>query len=451
MPSDSTPEVRAAQREMLSATPTNSAIPPDEGPGIVANSAYNIAGRVVGGGVSALSGFLTLRLLGPGPAGVLAVVFGFTELGRGLTNFVHNPSIMRVHQGKDATRVFGTSLTLKLVGAGLLVLALATAGWWLAPTFDVPYAALVLASLVMLVGILYEVGAARLESENRMVASNVILASGPVVGLLAIAGLALAGRLNVYTSIAATLLANVTMSVGFVLAWRGPLRLGWDREEASFFMKYGSRLVLSTFLTTALMWTDTLMVSYLRGNYDTGIYQAAFNLSFLMVSLSVSIGVALVPAIARLAGRGHETDLAYQRATLLALVLSVTMALAYLLLGKWLLWLAGEEFVPGYPALLVLTLFGVAAALAVPASSMLTVHGHANWLIALGAGQLAANVGLNFIFIREWGILGAAWATTLVFVLGTLVSWVLVRRAIGAWPLSREVVRELRQGVLHRR
>lgn len=452
MPGDSSqPDVRTAQHDMLASLPPTTVGPPDEGPGIVANSAVNIAGRVVGHGLSALSGFITAAALGPTVSGTLAVIFGLVELGRGFSNFTHNPSIMEVHRGRDPTRVFGTSLALKLTGATSIFVLLAVLGPYLGQAFDVPYGALMLASLVLMAGTFFEVGAARLEAENRMVLSNMLLASGPVVGLLAILLFWATGRLDVYTSIIATLLANLTMSLGFAFAWKGPLRFRFDKEEAWFLVHYGARLVPTTFLTTALVWSDTLLLSYLRGNHDTGVYQAAFNLTFAMVTLSVAIGVALVPALSRLAGRGDSTVLAYQRGTLLSLLLSLALALAYAALGKVFLGFMGHDYVDGYDALLILTLFGIAAALAVPAQSILTVHGHANWLMLLSLGQLVVNVPVNVLFIQAWGIEGAATATTLVFAVGTLVSWLLVRKAIGAWPLSRAVVQELRQGVLHRR
>lgn len=436
---------------MLSSLPQTLPGTPDEGPGIVANSAVNIAGRVVGGGLSALSGFITAYALGPTVSGTLAVIFGVVELGRGFSNFTHNPSIMEVHRGKDPNTVFGTSLGLKLGGAGLLLLTLAIFGPWLGDVFDVPYPALLLASLVLMAGTFFEVGAARLESENRMVLSNLLLASGPIVGLGLVLAFWAAGRLDVYTSILATLVANVTMSIGFALTWKGPFRFRFERTEAWYLLHYGSRLVAATFLTTALIWTDTLLLSYLKGNHDTGVYQAAFNMTFVMVTLSVSIGVALVPSLSRLAGRGDSTVLAYQRGTVLALVLSVALALAYVLLGKWMLSLLRYDFVEGYPALVILTIFGIAGALAVPAASILTVHGHANWLMFLSLGQLVVNIPLNILLISYWGFVGAATATTIVFATGTICSWLLVKRAIGAWPLSREVFLELRQGVLHRR
>lgn len=449
MPVD--PDVRSAQRDVLAALPPTTSMPPDEGPGIVANSAVNIAGRAIGHGLSALSGFITAAALGEGIVGALAVIFGIVELGRGFSNFTHNPSIMEVHRGKDPDAVFGTSLLLKLAGATLLFLVLVLFGPLLESAFDVPYLALMLASLTLMAGTFFEVGAARLEAENRMVLSNILLASGPVVGLTAIVLLWGTGNLTLYTSIGATLVANATMSLGFAFAWRGPLRFRFQGDVAWYLVHYGFRLVVATFLTAALIWSDTLMLSLLRGNEETGIYQTAFSMTFAMVTLSVSIGVALVPALSRLAGAGNSTALAYQRATVLALILSVAIALVYVALGRVFLSLLGHSFVEGYPSLLVLTLFGVAGALAVPAQSILTVHGHASWLMGLSLAQLALNLALNYVLIQAWGMIGAATATTIVFVLGMLASWLLARKAIGAWPLSREVFREVREGALHRR
>lgn len=438
-----------AQHEMLSALPQG---PQEEGgPGIVANSAVNIMGRVFGNGLSALSSLITARVLGPASYGIVVVAFGLVELGRGLSNFTHNPSIIEAHRGTAPARVFGTSLALKLTGATLFFLVLLAASPWLGETFHVPPWAIVLASCVLVVGTFFEVGAARLESENRMLVSNLLLGLGPVVGLLGTLLLWWLGLLTPLASIGLTVAATATMSAAFMFAWNGPIRFHYDKRVAAYLVAYGSRLAITSFLTQALIWTDTLLVSYLLGNAATGVYQVAFNLTFVMVTLSVSIGVALVPAMSRLAGSGGNTALTYQRGTLLALVLSVGLALVYVAIGYPFLLLYGAEYVSAYPALLILTLFGVAGALGVPAASLLTVHGHANWLMVLGVAQLAINIVLNVVFIKLWGITGAAAATTLVFLFGTTVSWMLVRRALGVWPLSREAIQELRQGVLHRR
>lgn len=412
------------------------------GPSVFANSAANLLGLVLANGMSALGGYVTAVVLGARGVGILAVVFGLIDFGRSLSNLTHNPSIMEVHRGKDVATVFGTSLVLKLAGTLLFFGIVFFSAPWLAETFHVPASALRLASLVLVLGVGYEIGSARFEAEDRYVVRNLLMASGPAVGLAAVIILVVSGQYTIHTSIFTTVLSVATMSVGFLLAWKGPWRLRFDPGTARFMLRYGSILVASTFLTQALIWTDTLILDVLRGPEEAGVYNVAFQLTFVMVTASIAIGVALVPAMSRLAGRGADTGLAYQRGTLLALLVAGLLAVVYVVLGKWLLGLYGEEFVRGYVPLLVLTVFGVAGALAVPAASVLTVHGKAGTLTVLSLVQAVLNIPLNLWLIGHFGITGAALATTLVFCVGTVVLWALVRHHTGALPLSRTVFRE---------
>lgn len=411
-------------------------------PSVLFNSAANLAGLIVGNSFGFISGLLTARILGPEGTGILAVAFGVSEFGRGLSNFTHNPSIVAYHRGHDAARVFGTSLALKLIGTGMFVGLVAALALPLGSFFDVPWWTIILTSLVLVAGIFHEIGAARFEAENKMVVRNVLVALGPSVGLAAVLAFVLAGRYDVGTSIVTSIIGTTAMSLGFVAYWRSPWRLRWDPHLARYLMASGSRIALATLLNSSLIWTDTLLISHFLGHEPTGIYQAAFSLTFVMVTASVAVGVALVPVLSRLAGKGESTAQAYQRGTLLALTLATLIALAYALFGRWILGFYGPGFEAGYPALMILTLFGIFGALAVPATSVLTVHDKPGKLIQVGLAQLAANVVLQVLLIPRFGITGAAVATTSVFCLGTLVLWWMVQRDLGAWPLSRAVIRE---------
>lgn len=410
-------------------------------PGIFENSALNLAGLVAGGALGALSGFVTAKVLGPEGVGILAVVFGLVEFGRGLTNFTHTPSILEVHRGRDEGAVFGTSLMLKFLGAFLFVGLAALVAPRLADLFNVPSFAIFLTSILLLLGAYQEIGTARYEAANRMLMRNMLVTLGPSIGLLAVLIYVFLGKYDVYAAIVTSLIGTSAMSIGFLVHWKRP-RFRWEASVARYLLTYGGRLVLSSFLTQVLLWTDTLMISAILGNVATGIYNVVFQLTFVMVTASVGIGVALLPAMSELASRGADTRAAYQRGTLLALGLSLAGALVFVLLGRLILGLYGPEFTRGYVPLLVLTVFGASAALAVPAQSMLTVHGRATTLLVLSAVQVAVNVPMNYFLILELGILGASLATTSVFALGLALMWVLVHRATGAWPLSREVFTE---------
>lgn len=411
-------------------------------PGIFANTAVNVVGIGLAHGMSALAGLITARVLGPVGVGILAVTFGLIEFGRSLSNFSHNPSILAYHRSGDADRVFGTSFTVKSAGSLLFIAILAALAPTLAGVFQVPVEAVLLASTVLVLGTVYEIGSARLEADNRMVRRNVLLGAGPALGLVIVGALALTGHLTVMTSILATMAAVATMSVAFYLDEPRLYRFRYHKDTARYLVDYGARIVAASILAQGLLWTDTFMVSYLLGNAETGIYNIVFQLTYVMVTASIAIGVTLTPALSELAGRGDDTKLGFQRGTLIALGMSSLLALGLALGGRFILGLYGPEFTAGQTTLFVLLLFGIAAASAVPASTMLTVHGHAGWITLVGFAQLLVNIPLNYVLITHYGILGAAIATTSVFVSGTLLQWVLVRRTTGAWPLSRTVLQE---------
>lgn len=407
------------------------------GPGIFENSVLNIGGLMAASALGLVSGIITARLLGPEGVGVLAVVFGLIEFGRGLTNFTHNPSILEVHRGKDEGAVFGTSLVLKYAGAMVCVALAYLLAETIAPAFDVPPWAIVLTSTLLVVGTYQEIGTARYEAANRMLERNVLVTLGPLVGLLAVLFFVLIGRYNVYTAIATSIVGTAAMSLGFFAHWRNT-RFRWESKIARYLIHYGGRLVLATFLTQALLWTDTLMVSYLLGNEEAGVYHIVFQMTYIMVTVSVAIGVAVLPAMSELAGRGEDTSVAYHRGTLLALVVTAAIGLFFVLFGPLVLrYLYGPEYLAGYPALLVLVVFGLAGSLLVPAASLLTVHGRAGTLTLLSLAQAVVNVPLSYYLTRELGIVGAAIATTSVFVIGLFATWHLAKRVTGAWPMSK--------------
>lgn len=422
----------------------------DDGPSVMGNSAINIAGLILVNGISALAGLITARVLGSEAVGILAVAFGLVEFGRSLSNFTHNPSILEYHRKPDAGTVFGTSLALKVSGSTLFILLAALLDPHVVAAFAIPPWALTLTSAVIVLGSFNEIGTARLEAEHKMVLRNLLLVVGPGVGILAVFAFILTGTFNIYTAIATSLIGTAAMSIAFAVYWPRPWTFRFDKAVARYLVGYGSRIVAVGILAQALIWTDTLMISYLLGNDSAGVYNIVFQLTFVMVVASVSIGTALLPAMSRLAGRGESTALAYQRATLLSLVLCLVVAVVYLAAGRLFLALYGPDFTEGYVPLLILTVFGLAGALAVPASSVLMVHNRAGTLTLISLFQALLNVPINWFLIHAMGITGAAIATTTVFVLGTLLSWWFVHRATGAWPLSRAVLMEMRALVLSR-
>ena len=61
--------------------------------------------------------------------------------------------------------------------------------------------------------------------------------------------------------------------------------------------------------------------------------------------------------------------------------------------------------------------------LRIPFGNLLSAVGKAKWNSYISFGMLGLNILLNYIFVREYGIIGAAWATTILIWVSGLVSF----------------------------
>jgi len=95
---------------------------------------------------------------------------------------------------------------------------------------------------------------------------------------------------------------------------------------------------------------------------------------------------------------------------------SLAMGLIILILGKFLLSLFGSDFATGYPLLFILVLGIIARASVGPAESVLNMSGQQNACAAIYGITLAVNVSLNLTLIPQFGLYGAAWATTIAMI-----------------------------------
>lgn len=402
--------------------------------GILANSALNIGGQFAVGAAGALGALITAHVLGAEALGILGVTFILADLGRPLSSFTHVPSIMEVHRDEDPDVVFATSLAIKLGLSALFSVLILALSPLLVNAFHLPPMTVFLASAVVLVGSFYEVGSARLEAENRMTRSNLILGAGSLVGLLIILALWLSGLLTIYTSILATVLANVAMSIGAILFVRWPFRARIDVKIGKRLLSYGVRILATALLTQGLLQSETLLVSAFLDNHQAGVYTVVLSLALVMVTAANAVSVAVLPALSRSHGKGEDTSRGYQHGTLIALGIGIALGVFFILAGPWILSLYGPDFAEGYVPLVILTLFGVFASAVVPATSMLNVHGHAGTQTKISLVLLVAHVILSIVLLRSFGLVGAAVATTIVFAAGTLATWSKVKEFTGAWP-----------------
>jgi O-antigen/teichoic acid export membrane protein len=109
---------------------------------------------------------------------------------------------------------------------------------------------------------------------------------------------------------------------------------------------------------------------------------------------------------------------------------SLAMCLLLLAVGKYLLMLFGANFASGYPLLFILVIGLVARSAVGPAESVLTMSGEQNVCAVIYAITLGVNIALNISLIPEYGLYGAAMATSSALLFEAFALYAITRRRL---------------------
>jgi O-antigen/teichoic acid export membrane protein len=110
---------------------------------------------------------------------------------------------------------------------------------------------------------------------------------------------------------------------------------------------------------------------------------------------------------------------------------SLAMAMVLVVFGQPLLSLFGENFVSGYPLLLILSVGLLVRASIGPAETLLAMAGQQRICAVVYTGAFALNVVLNFKLIPIFGLVGAASATATALVVETVALYFITSRRLG--------------------
>jgi O-antigen/teichoic acid export membrane protein len=179
--------------------------------------------------------------------------------------------------------------------------------------------------------------------------------------------------------------------------------------------------------------TDVLVVSIYEPPDQVGIYFATVKILALVNFVPFAVTAAAAHKYAEYGASGDKAKLdSFVRDTVVwtfwpALIITVAMLVA----GRPLLWLFGPEFVDGYPLLFILVLGLMARATVGPADRVLNMLGQQNVCALIYAGAFAINLVLNFTLIPLFGLVGAAWATSLALIVESILLFMVARSRLG--------------------
>ncbi|MFP8890216.1 flippase [Natrialbaceae archaeon A-CW2] len=277
----------------------------------------------------------------------------------------------------------------------------------------------------------------------------------PVVRLLAV-GFALALGLSFYGLMASLVFASVivvAVAVYFFLT-RFALtpsvrRSKTDTGDVFEYYNLSVPLVLKDAGGILRSRVDVLMVGFFLSSTAVGIYNVTLLLAALLALPLAGVNQLFPPVASRLYSKGDRENLntIFSVVTRWAFTVSLYLALVAVLYSREMLGLFGEEFTAGAAVLAFFVVSQILNNAVGPSGYLLMISDHQYVLLVNQWVFGVLNVALNYYFILEFGLVGAAFATATVSALNNIARLVEIWYLEGLFPYTRAYLKPIFAGI----
>lgn len=246
----------------------------------------------------------------------------------------------------------------------------------------------------------------------------------------------------------------VGLFISLVVGWMAFRRAAGDliRAEPAYepgvWMRFGAAMLFNVMTVAVIQSTDVLGL----GAYDTAnqvsLYGAADRIGALIAMPFFALNIVFTPLISELHTRNElpQLDRMFALVTRWSFAVSWPICLCCVIFGAPILGIFGKGYAAGSVALVVLAGGSIINAATGPVSSMLAMTGQLRVLWFNTVLRVALNVALVVLLIPPYGILGAAWASSLTVVILNIVSLVQVWWILKIQPYRWEMLKPLIAG-----
>jgi O-antigen/teichoic acid export membrane protein len=154
--------------------------------------------------------------------------------------------------------------------------------------------------------------------------------------------------------------------------------------------------------------------------------------------------------VSNLYRRGLSQDLSYlyKDVSRWAFTGAFAFFLMTVLLARDIMAVFGDEFIWGWPVIVVIAAAQLFSSSVGPTARVLAMTGHQRIVMFATLGSAAAAAALNLLMVPIYGIFGAAAGTAAAMVLVNVVTMLSVHRFLGFWPYSARYAKPVIAGLM---
>jgi len=192
----------------------------------------------------------------------------------------------------------------------------------------------------------------------------------------------------------------------------------FDKAIAKSLLKDASPLIIAGVINSIYMKVDQVMIKELLGVVEVGYYSAAVKLSEAWFAIGVIISNSLFPAIVN--AKKISEELYYQRIQnlfLFLVVIAYSLSITVYFLSDWIiLTLYGKDYSPASSVLAIHIFSAIFVYLGVSSGRWHIAEGWSNFGLYRNILGLFINITLNYLWIKQYGIVGAAYASLAAYI-----------------------------------
>ena len=235
------------------------------------------------------------------------------------------------------------------------------------------------------------------------------------------------GSFNVFFFALAVLYENIIRFIGYSIGfWKNGLTFrSWRfrKSTANSLFLASLPLIFANFSYILYQRVDQVMLQKMLGSYAVGIFSASVRIYEPLVGLVAIIGSSLYPQFVNLYGTNQTKYWLFYEiiSTIMAFIGWCLVVVMAIFGGKIIIGLFGEEYSPTAQILIYHMVSATIMFTCVLRAGHINIV-NANWVLMITTFSSAVlNIGLNYIFIRNIGVVGAALASVITQIISLIV------------------------------
>lgn len=177
---------------------------------------------------------------------------------------------------------------------------------------------------------------------------------------------------------------------------------------------------------------DTILLSYMRGNFETGIYAVGYRFLESVVFIPNALSFALFPSFVKLhLEKPFKIRQLIVKSTILMWSLGSLIAVAFYFILPTIIKIFLPNYLPSVTVIKILALAIPFMFIHIPAATvLLSTEKYLRQIIFLSLVPILFNIISNLIFIPQFGFVAAAWITVLSDILSVIILFMFINKLL---------------------